>query len=127
MARRLSFPADTPAADLLAWIASAISEAYTGPRQLPLMRRPPAEPAPPLPALFDRLPDQRRGEPAVALPEPEPAPVPRREPPPPGMPLHEVMQRHFAGVINPKSELARKRERLKEERAAAHADRMKGA
>lgn len=119
MPRRLSFPAHTPMAVLRDWISGAIAEAFTGPRRLPTLRRPPAEPEPPQPALFEGLPDQRRGEPAVALPEPAPSPVPTRQPPPAGMPLDEVMLAHFAGVIAGPSKLALTRRRRKEERAAA--------
>lgn len=250
MPRRPTLPFDTPADAIRRYLADAIAEVFTVPRILPLLRRPRPEPEPPAPALFDELPQQRRGEPSPfaaslskeeaqqhardyataegwqlllasmdrttpesvasivgyrvgngsleaqigrelleafgvpepsdrsegellgmhiafwggpnrwlsgwgavhgkeagwikgkdwygspvcactpyglqrlgigpkAEPEPAPEPVPRRGPPPPGMPLDEVMRRHFAGVISPKSELAQKRARLREERAAA--------
>lgn len=110
---RISFPADTPLADLRDWIASAVAEAFTTARVLPHLRRPRPEPEPALPLLFEALPVQRRGEPPVAAPSPE-----ARQAPAPGTPIAKVLLAHFEGAITPPSPLALKRRARKAEREA---------
>lgn len=120
MARRPVFAADTPAAAIRDYLIAAIAEAFTVNRVLPLMRRPPAEPAPPLPILFEDLPDQRRGEPAPVQPAPEPEMV---ELDPRDFPNSALMARIVGGVLPPPSALAIRRRRMARERAEAAAHR----
>lgn len=122
MPRRLTFAADTPAETLYAWIANAAAEAFTLPRVLPILRRPPAEPEPGLPVLFEDLPIQRRGEPPVAVPAP---PDPEPEAPAAAVPLEVLMRRIVGNAIGPLSPLTAKRRANKatrEAKAAANRD-----
>lgn len=101
------FKVGTPPEVLSAWIARAQDARYVGPIELPIVRQPKAEPAPPQPALFDRLPVQRKGE------------RQRPAPPPPGTPLHVIVSSLFEGALSPPSPLALKRRERKAEREAA--------
>ncbi|QGY03181.1 hypothetical protein MMSR116_15780 [Methylobacterium mesophilicum SR1.6/6] len=105
MAREV-FKVGTPPEVLSAWIAEAQAARYVGEIELPIVRRPKAEPPPPMDSLFDRLPVQRKGE------------RQRPAPPPPGTPLHVVVSGIFEGALSPPSPLAVKRRERREERAA---------
>lgn len=121
MPRRPVFAADTPAETLYAWIANAAAEAFTLPRVLPILRRAPTEPEPPLPVLFKDLPEQRRGEPPVAVPAP---PDPEPEAPAQAVPLDVLMRRIVGDAIGPLSPLTAKRRANRAAREAkAAADR----
>ncbi|MFC6743514.1 hypothetical protein [Methylobacterium tardum] len=91
---------------LAAWVAKAQAAPFIRPIDLPTVRRAPAEPPPPAPPLFDRLPIQRKGE------------RQRPAPPAPGTPLHVVLTEHLAGVISPPSALSLKRMERRAERQA---------
>ncbi|SFM84839.1 hypothetical protein [Methylobacterium pseudosasicola] len=119
MPRRPVFAADTPAAFLRDYILTAISEVFTVNRVLPILRRHPAPPEPPLPLLFEDLPDQRRGEPAPvpAAPEPEPAvELDERD-----FPNAKLMARILGDSVGPPSQLTITRRRKARERAEAAA------
>lgn len=69
------FPVGTPPEVLRAWLAEAQAARYVGEILLPIVRRAPPPPAPPLPLLFEDLPEQRRPE------RPDVIPVTGAEPP----------------------------------------------
>lgn len=119
MPRRPVFAADTPASALHDYIVKAVAEIFTVNRVLPLMRRPPAEPALPLPLLFEELPEQRRGEPSPIPPAPEPEPAVVLDPR--DFPNAALMARIVGDALPPPSALAIRRRRLKRERAEADA------
>lgn len=119
MARRPTFAADTPATSLREWIASAISEVFTTPRVLPILRRPPPELPPPLPLLFEDLPDQRKGEPPAVMPVHEPEPAVALDPR--DFPNAALMSRIVGDVLPPPSALSVTRRRKARERAEAAA------
>lgn len=119
MPRRPVFAADTPAAFLRDYIVRAISEVFTVNRVLPLMRRPPAEPEPPLPVLFEDLPNQRKGEPAIVAPAPAPQPAVSLDPR--DYPNAALMARIMGDALPPPSALSVARRRKARERAEAAA------
>lgn len=69
------FPSSATHADMLAWCRIRLAEPMKVPEPLPTQRRPRAEPEPPLPLLFENLPEQRRPE------RPDVVPVTGAEPP----------------------------------------------
>ncbi|MCJ2078770.1 hypothetical protein MKK68_24535 [Methylobacterium sp. E-016] len=121
MPRRPSFAANTPTASLREWIANAVAELFQTPRVLPILRRPPPEPEPPLPLLFEDLPEQRRGEPGPVMPAPDPEPTVELDPR--DFPNAALMSRIIGDALPPPSALTVTRRRLKRERAEAAAER----
>lgn|GEM_PF-3490439 len=117
MPRRPVLAADTPAAALRDYVLNAISELFTKPRVLPILRRPAPEPLPPLPLLFEDLPEQRRGEPAPVKPAPEPEPTVELDPR--DFPNYALISRIVGDAIEPPSALTITRRRMKRERAEA--------